>query len=137
MAFTQSCYITKNTVELRNQLENLGYKYGGRERNSNLLPSIYCHEGTYYECMQKPPRDHSIVDCGTHEELFLAIASLRNDTAKNQWFICKEEYIGTHHMELIKVGTFVLCVHDKLSYSLNKLWKKATVKELQTHFLGK
>ena len=84
MAFTHSCYITKNTVELRKKLENLGYKSGGRECKSNLLPSIYCHQGTYYECIQKPSRYHSIIDCGTHEELFLALAALRDDTDKHQ-----------------------------------------------------
>ena len=30
------------------------------------------------------------IDCGTNEELFLAIAALRDDTDKLQWFISPE-----------------------------------------------
>lgn len=28
----------------------------------------------------------SVIDCGTNEELFLALAALRDDTDKDQWF---------------------------------------------------
>ena len=60
--FTQSCYIEKNTLELRNKLEELGYKYGGKERTYGEAKALYCHFDRFYECVQKPSRYESIVE---------------------------------------------------------------------------
>ena len=90
--FTQPCFIRKNTPELREKLEELGYKYNGRDTASWGASALYCFDGKYYEVYPaKPSRYHSIVDCGTNEELFLALAALRDDTDKNQWFIMDVE----------------------------------------------
>ena len=76
MGFIQPCFIRKNTIELRNKLEELGYINGGKERIYGEHNSLYCNGylGRYYECVQKPSRYESIIDCGTNEELFLALA---------------------------------------------------------------
>lgn len=84
--FTTPCFIRKNTPELKKKLEELGYKYHGRDTESWGTGALYCFDGKYYEVYPaKPSRYHSIVDCGTNEELFLALAALRDDTDKNQW----------------------------------------------------
>ena len=90
MKFKQSCFIKKNTQELRSKLEELGYKYGGRDSKSVGYSALYCYDDKYYEVYpSKPSRYHFIIDCGTNEELFLALAALRGDTNENQWFIAQ------------------------------------------------
>ena len=77
----------KNTLELRNKLEELGYEYSGKDTSYGEPKALYCHYDKYYECSQNPTRYHSIVNCEDNEELFIAIASLTNKTDKEQWFI--------------------------------------------------
>lgn len=95
--FTQPCFIRKNTPELRKKLEELGYKSFGSIKyewdtgwglstdnhlgefesfDNNGLENIIKCESTDYE---------NSIDCGTNEELFLALAALRDDTNANQW----------------------------------------------------
>lgn len=80
MGFTTPCFIRKNTQELRRGLEELGYKmlspieYDNLECSDNWVNDI------------KSLNDCNGFDCGTNEELFLAIAALRDDTDKNQLF---------------------------------------------------
>lgn len=84
--FTTPCFIRKSTPELRKKLEELGYKYNGRDTESWGASALYCFDGKYYEVYPaKPSRYHSIIDCGGNEELFLALAALRDDTNENQW----------------------------------------------------
>ena len=82
--FTQACFIRKNTPELRKKLEELGYFYAYYHKGNG----IYCYNNiaqpfTYNNEVPKEcigiPRDN--------EELFLALAALRDDTHENQWFI--------------------------------------------------
>ena len=85
--FTTPCFIRKNTPELRKKLEELGYTYNGRDTESWGASALYCFDGKYYEVYPaKPSRYHSIIDCGTDEELFLALAALRDDSDYMQWF---------------------------------------------------
>lgn len=61
------------------------------------------------------------IDCGTNEELFLAIAALRNDTDKCQWFTDGDLWF--------KCG-------DEVRNEGRKI-HKATVNELIEHFKTK
>lgn len=76
------------------------------------------------------------IDCGTNEELFLAIAALRDDTDDSQWFVYPPENI------------WFICDDDDINYarenikdSVQAAWfhcsHKATVEELIEHFKGK
>lgn len=86
MGFTTPCFIRKNTPELRKKLEELGYK------NRNLY--FYDCIGVVYDgfdCISQWMFGSiwdfaDCIDCGTNEELFLAIAALRDDTDNNQLF---------------------------------------------------
>ena len=53
------------------------------------------------------------IDCGTNEELFLALAALRDDTNKFQWFIAEsslsvsfDDAIGNDHYFVEPKGNF-------------------------------
>ena len=80
MGFTTPCFIRKNTQELRRGLEELGYKmlspieYDNLECSDNWVNDV------------KSLNDCNGIDCGTNEELFLAIAALKDDTDNNQLF---------------------------------------------------
>ena len=131
MGFIQPCFIRKNTSELRNKLEEFGYWNGGKERTYGEHDSLYCNGyfGQYYECVQKPSRYESIIDCGDNEELFLAIAALRDDTDKNQWIIDEaNEAFGLN-------DSFMICDKDDMNdRAVYTHYRKATVKEITEYF---
>lgn len=73
------------------------------------------------------------INCGTNENLFLAIAALRDDTDDSQWFVYPPE------------NTWFICDDDDINYarenirdSVQAAWfhcsHKATVEELIEHF---
>ena len=129
--FTTLCFIRKNTSELRAKLEDLGYTNGGKERTYGEHDSLYYNGyfGRYYECVQKPSRYESIIDCGDNEELFLAIAALRDDTDKNQWIIDEaNEAFGLN-------DSFMICDKDDMNdRAVYTHYRKATVKEIIEYF---
>ncbi len=62
---------------------------------------IMCNNGIFFLLSQKnhvirnghPLKKRGSVDCGTNEDLFLAIAALRDDTDKYQWFTDGDKWI--------------------------------------------
>ncbi|MBR6517056.1 MAG: hypothetical protein IKT40_09505 [Bacilli bacterium] len=140
---TPPCFIRKNNIQLRNKLEEFGFEKNPYVNDIDNEKKFLCvfpnkqHNYVSYltgnKCVETIPK---IIDCGYNEDLFLAIAALNNNKSdKYKWFICKEEYISSSTLELVKVGTWQLNTqHDKLSYSLKRLWKKATLKEILEHF---
>lgn len=100
--FIQPCFIRKNTKELRNELEKLGYKickyckFKDAIWLNNYLPTNSIHGIGYANYAIGISAKESLnlflkgnsnyIDCDTNEDLFLAIAALRDDTDKNQYF---------------------------------------------------
>lgn len=115
MGFTTPCFIRKNTEALRKNLEEVGYKmlspieYDNLECSDNWVNDI------------KSLNDCNGIDCGTNEELFLALAALRDDTDKFQWFISPE-------------GIWVYNKDNDSILEVSLKWRKATVDELIEHF---
>ena len=111
MTFIQPCFIRKNTPELRQKLAELGYSVCVC---TSFKDAVWLDTATH----TKPCSSHGIgfwdetcdcedvegacrifleenkkslnpkIDCGTNEEMFLALAALRDDTDYMQWFIC-------------------------------------------------
>ncbi|MCZ2590845.1 hypothetical protein O1504_13660 [Bacteroides fragilis] len=151
MGFTTPCFIRKNTEELRKKLEELGYNllnsgdttldahnYDGKGSHKNIEEgrAIITSYGNLYgviynvDAVTKKGRS----DCGTNEELFLAIAALRDDSNYMQWFICTEDYIESPAKEW-KVGDWDLNTCPDVTYEQQlPHWRKATVEELINHF---
>lgn len=100
MGFTTPCFIRKSTYKLRKKLEELGYLNDSPEWTvdcSIIWAYQYPMKGfdtpvyVIADSFDIPFDKHSalcgkFIDCGTNEELFLAIAALRDDTDKYQWF---------------------------------------------------
>ena len=145
MGFTTPCFIRKNTQELRKKLEELGYSKDYPEWTvdcSIIWAYQYPIKGfdtpnyVIADSFDLPFNKHSalcgkFIDCGTNEELFLAIAALRDDTDKYQWFTDGDKWILCPK---IKFSTYWVYYHIDVN---TDTIHKATVNELIEHFKTK
>ena len=139
MGFTTAAFIRRNTPELRKKLEELGYKnYGNPFQITDESKLITTIDGEYVP--YNLPLDDSFIDCGTNEELFLAIVALRDDTNENQWFTNGEEWAYHPKTECCSPCNTVYrtLAFDSIPKDTNMgNYHKATVEELIEHFKGK
>lgn len=91
--FKQSCFIKRNTIELRQYLKKLGYKYGGKASNFEQ-PYLYCYYDKFFECSVFPSRYHGIINCAENEDLFKALAALQDDKPDYQWFVWEDDGVA-------------------------------------------
>ena len=140
MEFTTPCFIRKNTEELRKRLEELGYIKNSPVWTDDchiIWAYQYSHEKGFdiphyviANAFDIPFDKHSLlcgkfIDCGVEEDLFLAIAALRDDNNYMQWFT------DGYHWEKCP---------DEVAYINAWIYKyecsphKATVDELFEHF---
>lgn len=126
--FTQSCFIRKNTPELRKKLEELGYNrhpsYGDNGQYLHLNRGFYHTNVVGYS-----EEIESMIDCGNNEELFIALAALRDDTDENQWLT--DGKIWGKFSEDLSLYPIPI-----INYLQSK-GHKATVKEIIEHFKDK
>ena len=134
--FTQDCFVRKNNPKLIEKLEKLGYvkPLYDEEYDNDCVIGLIAEQGDIFPLRKDDNTDyikHGFIDCQDHEELFIALAALLNDTDRNQWFICQEDYLSFHGLKPINKGDWQLNTeYDKLTYGLKKLWRKATAKEI-------
>ena len=129
---TYNCFIRKNNKYLRKKLRDLGYL--DNTCFTSFDNFLYTLGGDYYTCksydkfsnMRSEEFVNECIDCGTNEDLFLAIAALRDDSDYMQWFVDES---STHK-------TWYLCalVHKGDCFMNCKSCRKATVEELIEHF---
>lgn len=131
MGFTTPCFIRKNTPELRKKLKELGYRLFGAELNEDLCiftgPEYSLYSVEFFSNIPHPDETDS-VDCGTNEELFLAIAALRDDTDKFQWFTDGDKWILCPEIKF-----YTYWVYNDIDVNIGTI-HKATVNELIEHF---
>lgn len=154
--FIQPCFIKKNTPELRKKVEELGYTNGAWESPHFEYPYLSCFpnqkfglfkgKGFYiteddYKCDGKTwtynsPEEY--IDCGTNEELFLALAALQDDTNENQWFIAQRTMWDENYNGEITVyyeeGEWLLWDYYSFMEDMPSDFRKATVNEIIEHF---
>ena len=135
MGFTTLCFIRKNSKELRDLLSGLGYY----EINVSEKDDVYKNLRTGTDTMGRICRymqwysqeSNSCIDCGVNEDLFLAIAALRDDSDVYQYFVNeKGMFVFCNQSELKHV---IDNSDDWLDYSVSE-FHKATVAELIEHF---
>lgn len=143
MGFTTPAFVLKNTPNLRKKLEGLGYLFIPNGWNEWSIPIENCeyllcdtdtYQGnpiSYYT--GKVCKPNLGIDCGTNEELFLALAALRDDTDNNQLFTNGKGYWGiywdSHDGGLSGMNFFGIPNDFDLSN-----YHKATVNELIEYF---
>lgn len=144
MGFTTAAFIRRNTPELRKKLEELGYrKYGNPFQITDDSKLVTTIDGEYVP--YNVPLDDSFIDCGTNEELFLAIAALRDDTNENQWFIADsplsvsyDDAVGNdHYFTEPKGSVFFWDINWMHATIISGNYHKATAEELIEHFKEK
>lgn len=124
MGFTTAAFIRRNTPELRKKLEELGYKkYGNPFQITDDSKLITTIDGEYVP--YNVPLDDSFIDCGTNEDLFLAIAALRDDTSANQYWVFDQDFLPHYKKGDFTIGHFNRC---------SCYCHVASVKELIEHF---
>ena len=141
--FTTPCFIRKNTAELRKKLEELGYKLNNGKAWGRFLVTFRIEETNEWKYVASPEWDLQnnpdidvSIDCGTNEDLFLAIAALREDSDYMQFFTDGTEFILCDRYDWIDMYS-VLCsglsnAKDRVK-ELDK-FQKATAEELIEHF---
>ena len=136
--FTTPCFIRKNTPELRRKLEELGYNHRQQwpDKNKDKCRILFVENDSYfYHYAESRPKVffYTHIDCGTNETLFLAIAALREDSDKFQWFC--DDYCD-------EFKSFFLCEYDNVGKHIHEKmdgwdcdgFHKATIGELINHF---
>lgn len=140
MGFTTAAFIRRNTPELRKKLEELGYRLFGEELNEDLCiftsPECGLYNIEFFSNIPHPEETDSI-DCGTNENLFLAISALRDDTDKDQWFVMDVEiYVDIPKGIWFKSTDYNGGKH--VGTQIDPIYcHKATVQELIEHFKEK
>lgn len=139
--FTQRCFIRKNTYELVEKLKVLGYNQGFSARGNfgdSLLTTLNSMGGNIYGFLSIPSDkieepiidDIDGVNCGTNEELFLAIAALRDDSDRFQWFTNDVFWIKCSQIDLkneLDNNYEEFCVADFHKATVEELIKKFSV----------
>ena len=139
--FTQRCFIRKNTYELVEKLKVLGYNQGFSARGNfgdSLLTTLNSMGGNIYGFLSIPSDkiEYPIIDdidgvnCGTNEELFLAIAALRDDSDRFQWFTNDVFWIKCSQIDLkneLYNNYEEFCIADFHKATVEELIKKFSV----------
>lgn len=145
MGFTTPAFIRKNTPELRKRLEELGYKpllfiedgeclstASNLENYHSIPATLFDNKDPHstYDCVGR-------IDCGTNENLFLAIAALRDDTDNNQVFINGKGDWGIWRDNTKYDGLSGIDFYGMPNDLNVDNYHKATVEELIEHFKEK
>ena len=130
MGFTTPAFIRKNTPELRKRLEELGYYLHPECIDDDRGNYLFVNREYYLNRPLGYSEELSrSIDCGTNESLFLALASLRNDSDIHQWFTDGEKWVISDIHSLLELKEYFQLI--KFDYSKTH---KATAEELIKHF---
>ena len=142
--FTTPCFIRKNTAELRKKLEELGYKQvenGVDEWHIPMSKLPYLETGydgrvDNYFVGENGYWHTCAIDCGTNEDLFLALAALREDSDYMQFFTDGTEFILCDRYDWIDMYSVLCSGLSNAKYRVKELdkFQKATAEELIEHF---
>ena len=126
--FTHQCIIHKNTKEIINFLNEIGYTLYKGSDNFSKNVACSCKFNTYFTFDDDEYVFPNTIDCKNNKELFFAVAALRDDSDKYQFFTNGIEWIKCSQLDLkheLDNNYEEFCVAD---------FHKATVEELIEHF---
>lgn len=92
--FTTKCFIRKNTPELRSKLKDMGYRVCRCTEETTVVYLMAGHGDIHavhdesVDIFEDEVKSGTckLIDCGDNEQLFIALASMRDDTDKDQLF---------------------------------------------------
>lgn len=135
--FIYSCFIRTNNERLKRELEHLGYDVSKLKTGRYCIATSTANSSAVeideesFDC-SNPHRTWNCsgrIDCGTNEELFLAIAALRDDSDIDQWFVLETNLATINNPEIIKLnyGSFIKCKRDSWFIDLDDNGNPSTV----------
>lgn len=138
MGFIQPCFIRKSTWHLVNMVYKIGGR-GGSKLDLYLEGAMLLLVCERDQCRSLDLEfanaskliERGYIDCGTNEELFLAIAALRDDTDKYQWFT---DGVIWEQCPFYENSFFNHMYENDFYEELINKYHKATVGELINHF---
>lgn len=142
--FTHSCHINKNTKYIIDKLNILGRKFVPNGFAKWYIPIedckyLYCSDEPFngnriYYYTGKMVKPSNSIWCGTNEELFLAIAALRDDSDIHQWFV-HDDSDWNDDPNIFWYKCESESINDDMAFNLMcNDCRKATVEELIKHF---
>lgn len=148
--FIQPCFIRKNTPELINKLIDLGYVKAlfDEEYTKSESYGLIVDQGDIVPLEHPLQEDelmftYNFFDCGDNEDLFIALAALRDDTPINKFYWFNHRLVKCE--DKTEKHTFLngfipilkcRCVDDpNICFGVEEdFLKKATVEEIIEHF---
>lgn len=82
-----SCFIIKNTPELREKLEAMGKRPIFNADTKTDKNCLVVMDSMYLASSSPHIYERYCIDCGENEALFLDMAGMRKDTDLGQWFV--------------------------------------------------
>ena len=119
--FTHRCFIRKNTEELRDKLHSLGYVICTCATMDSLSDGLYTFNGVVHSLFDDSNPNDS-VDCLDNEELFLAVAAVRDDSEADQYYTDGRIWEKS--------------IHNEPSEYMKRNGRKATPNELLKYMIG-
>ena len=146
--FIQPAIIRKNTQELIEILVKLGWKPFGIldalgydslsiDPKSGEFEAINKH-GIHNVLKNSYNEKPDVIDCNDNEILFIELASLRDDTNEEQWFVCHKDFYtdidDAKNQLFAKEGDWILNPSNDALNLLPDYFHKATVEEILQYF---
>ena len=151
--FTEEIYIRKNTPSIRKKLKQLGHTLcvctefdGAAILTVTNKPDVYrsVHGWGYTDEYPALTQEEILddfykttdkYDCGENEDLFLALAALRDDSDFMQLFILLEDY-GAGDYGFLSKGSLLLCKAEKIHqyFPIGMKLRKATKQEIIDYY---
>lgn len=125
--FTTPCFIRKNTEKQIKELKELGISPFLMDKELNSWgdnTKVFGCEMVAFSCSDSLNNCDKYIDCGENEDLFLAIARKRTNTAANQYWVFDQDFPPN------KKGDFTIGYFHRCSCYCHV----ATVEELIEHF---
>lgn len=136
MGFITKCFIRKNNLELLKKLAEMGY---------DICPCVDFETSAWLDNCIKTSSIHGIpdhaigtmlyetdaIDCGDNENLFLALAAMRDDTLDKHIFVNDLGDWAIYHEELTEVGNISGFEFQGIPRCFDpELYRKATAEEI-------
>lgn len=123
MGFITKCFIRKNFPELQKKLEEMGYdicpcvNFENAVWLTNYLERGEIHSIGYSDETRSMTEEETLalflyetdaIDCGDNENLFLALAAMRDDTSYGQYWVFDVDFDKWEEGDFV-LGEFTRC----------------------------
>lgn len=136
--FITTCFIRKNTPELRSKLGKMGYYVCHCTEGATavflmaLLGEVHavCDEDVDMFLNDAKSVKYELIDCGDDEQLFLALAAMRDDSDYMQYFTNGHDFIMCDREDWVDMYSVLCSGRGKEYQDVLDNYHKATREEI-------